>query len=392
MTALGVLVAGGGIGGLATALCLAKAGHRVTVFEQAAEFDEAGAGIQLSPNCTRILHELGLQDALRTCASVPEAAEFRDGRTGTVIATLPLGDAALERYGMPYYHIHRSDLQGILLAAARRAGASLRPGSRVDSVSLRRTCVAVSVDGAEWSGDVLVGADGIHSTIRASLWGADRPRFTGNVAWRALVPASSLPRGTDRPVTTAWLGRRRHFVHYHVRSGTLVNLVGIVEKADWRLESWAEPGEHAELKADFTGWHADIQRLIDHVDPETLFKWALYDRAPMRGWSQDHVALLGDACHPTLPFMAQGAAMAIEDAAVLSACLTAGHDVRGSLRRYEHLRRKRATGVQRGSRRNATLYHLPGVAALIRNVAIRGGAQRVMDGLYSYDALDAANT
>jgi salicylate hydroxylase len=387
-----VLVAGGGIGGITAALCLAQRGHRVAVFEQAPEFGEVGAGIQLSPNCTRVLHHLGLEDALRGCAFLPEGTEFRDWRTGRVITENSLGEAALQRYGVPYYHIHRGDLLQLLVAAARGSeNITLHADARVERFEQTERGVTAWVGDSIREGDLLLGADGIHSAVRAGLWGAEQPRFTGNVAWRALVPAERLPEGLIRPVTTAWWGPHKHFVHYYLRRGELINCVCVVEKRGWEVESWTERGDYDELRSDFAGWHRDVLRLIDNVDKDSLFKWALYDRAPMSRWGRGRVTLLGDACHPTLPFMAQGAAMAIEDAAVLAGCLARGDDVAASLERYEDLRRDRTAGIQNGPRPNAAVFHLTGFRAWLRNRVAGSVRHRTMDGLYSYDALEAAD-
>ena len=307
MGPLRILVAGGGIGGLTAALCLAKRGHEVTVFEQAATFGEVGAGIQLSPNCTRVLHDLGLERQIRATAFLPEAIEVRHWRNGGIIGQSALGEDAVRRYGFPYYHAHRADLLSVLVEAARRVpNIQLLCDAEARCFKQSGSRATLSTTGGDHDGEVLIGADGIHSTIRAGLWGADRPRFTGCVAWRALVPTDCLPRGLVRPMATAWWGPGGHFVHYYVRRGELVNCVGVIEKAGWEVESWTERGDHAEFAADFAGWHGGIRRLIDHADNNSLFKWALHDREPMPRWGEGRVSLLGDACHPTLPFMAQG--------------------------------------------------------------------------------------
>ncbi len=385
-----VLIAGGGIGGLTAALCLAKAGFEVALFEQSAEFGEIGAGIQLSPNCTRVLHHLGLEPALAACAFLPEGGEFRAWKSGKVIASSVLGQTVREQYGFPYYNIHRGDLLRVLVEAAERSSAiELNTASEVMEFE-QGGFVRVTVGGASdtvHEGEALIGADGIHSAVRAQLFGDDAPRFTGNVAWRALVPAERLPAGLVRPMATAWWGPHKHFVHYYLRSGTLVNCVCIVEKTGWEVESWTERGEFDELKSDFAGWHEDVQALIDNMDRSSLYKWALHDRAPMARWGEGAVTLLGDACHPTLPFMAQGTAMAIEDAAVLAGCLAANDDLAAGLQRYESLRRRRTARVQNGSRRNAKLFHLTGFKAWLRNQAAKRAGGRTMDNLFRYDAL-----
>ena len=469
-----ILIAGGGIGGMTAALCLARDGHEVHVFEQAVDLAEVGAGIQLSPNCTRVLHHLGLEASLRQASFLPEGVQVRHWRTGRVIAYSPLGDAAMERYGFPYYHIHRGDLLALLIEAARRQpniilhtgtrvcgfaeldmmgvanqdlshsasrltgndlpgssniearssgtaenglldGSSSGPDARDVSKSglggsnkgahQNGKVVRITIDDQEHEGDVLIGADGIHSAIRAALWGDEKPAFTGNIAWRALVPATRLPKGLIRPKSTVWWGPGGHFVHYFVRGGELVNCVCVVEKQGCEVESWTEPGDYHELQADFSGWHEDLQVLIDQADRDSLYKWALFDRPPMSRWGRGHVTLLGDACHPTLPFMAQGAAMAIEDAAVLASCLsavakqsavyTSGLSVKSisaGLRQYEDLRRRRTADIQKTSRRNATIFHLTGWKAWLRNLVASRSAGRVMDDIYGYNALEAART
>ena len=387
-----ILIAGGGIGGLSAALSLAQSGFEVEVFEQAPEFGEVGAGIQLSPNATRVLHHVGLAEALEACAFPPERTEFRSWRTGRLISSSPLGEFARQSYGFPYYHIHRGDLLAVLVAAARSLPrVEMHTSARVEGFEQDASGVRVTVSGAEHAGDALVGADGIRSAVRAGLFGPEAATFTGNVAWRSLVPATRLPEGLVPPAATVWWGPRGHFICYYVRSGTLVNCVCIREKQGWEVESWTERGEHMELKADFAGWNDTVQTLIDNADPGALYKWALHDRPPMPRWGRGAVTLLGDACHPTLPFMAQGAAMAIEDGAVLAACLRGGSDVPVGLSRYENLRKSRTAGIQRGSRRNAKVFHLRGVQAWVRNRAVRRAGARSMASLFEYDALTAAD-
>lgn len=385
-----MLIAGGGIGGITTALCVAQSGHEVEVFEQAPELSGIGAGIQLSPNCTRVLHNLGLEKALLKHAFLPQGTEFRAWKTGRTISSRPLGEAAVARYGFPYYHIHRGDLLGVLAEAVRqRPAITLNLDARITGFVEADQQVQIQANKENHYGDLLIGADGIHSAIRTGLWGQQQPVFTGNIAWRALVPADKLPTNLIRPMSTAWWGPRKHFVHYYVRGGSMVNCVCVVEKTGWQIESWNEQGEYDELKSDFTGWHNDIQQLIDNADRDSLFKWALYDRPPMTRWGKGRVTILGDACHPTLPFMAQGAAMAIEDGAVLAACLDESEDIPLNLKHYENLRRARTAGIQNGSRRNARVFHLSGIPAWLRNRAANRAGGKTMDKLFSYNALDA---
>ena len=381
-------VVGGGIGGLTAALCLARAGHNVQVFEQTDESVATGAGIQVSPNAARVLHHLGLQDALMTKGFLPKATQMRSWRSGRVISETTLGDVALERYGAPYYHIHRADLMDMLVSAvSAEPTIRLNVSSKITNFSQDATGVRLVAGEHEHQVDLLIGADGIHSSVRACLWGDQQADFTGNVAWRMLVPVNRLPEGLIAPNATVWWGPGKHFVHYLVKGGDYVNCVCVVEKAEWQAESWVAAGSMSELQADFAGWHDTIQQLLDQTDDGTLFKWGLFDRAPMQTWGIGRVSLLGDACHPTLPFMAQGAAMAIEDAAVLANCFSNGADVVAALRRYEDLRQARTAGVQRGSRRNATVFHLSGLKAWLRDRAASKAGKHSMDRLYRYDPL-----
>ena len=386
MDAQHILVSGAGIGGLTAALCLAQAGHRVAVFEQAAILAEVGAGIQLSANGMRVLHHLGLLPRIAALSFLPEGVEMRDWRSGQLIASTTLGAEAQTRFGFPYFHIHRADLISVLLQGVREnANIQLHIGSAVEDFSQTESQVSVTVNNQTQVADLLVGADGIHSQVRTALFGAEAPTFTGNVAWRGLVPASLLPQDLVRPVTTAWWGPGKHFVHYFVRQGELVNCVCVVEKSGWDTESWTARGDLQELQADFAGWHGTIQTLIEHMDPQACYKWALFDRSPMPQWGRGRVTLLGDACHPTLPFMAQGAVMAIEDGAVLAQCLAAEDSVAAALGRYENIRRKRTAAIQRGSRRNARVFHLDGLQARLRNSAAKFASSALTEGIYSHN-------
>ncbi len=401
-----ILIVGGGLGGLTAALCLARQGHRVQVFEQAPVISEAGAGIQLSPNATRVLFHLGLQAPLAAMAFAPQRTEIRHWRTGHLIGSNPLGEEVRERYGFPYLNVHRGDLIGVLERAVRRtAGVTLHVGMPVETVREDAQVVSLVAAGQSFEGEILIGADGIRSVVREALFGPERATFTGNIAWRMLIPVEELPAGLLPPVAGVWWGPGRHFVHYFVRRGELVNCVCVVEQRGWTVESWTEPGSPDELRAAFVGWHPTIQSLVSAARPGSLFKWALFDRPPMSAWSRGRMTLLGDACHPTLPFMAQGAAMAIEDGAVLAQCLrgerltgkrlandgeAAGGDISANLVRYTQLRRSRTAGIQLGSRRNATIFHLSGVKAWLRNRAAGKASESRLDGLFRYDAISAA--
>lgn len=384
-----ILVVGAGIGGLTAALALARQGFEVEIFEQAPVMRELGAGLQLSPNASRILHELGLEMPLAEAAFKPEAVEVRHGRSGRLLSRAPLGRQAQQRWGAPYYHIHRGDLQQMLLAAVR--------GHEHIRLHLNATCEAVDQDaetvslglagGGRHAGSLLIGADGIHSRVRRQLFGKEQPRFTGHVAWRFLIPVEDLHEDLVPPVAGLWMGPGAHFVHYYVRGGQFLNCVAVVEQQAWQAESWTERGSKQTLQEDFAGWHPTIQALAAAADATQCYRWGLFDREPMPQWHQGRIGLLGDACHPTLPFLAQGAAMAIEDAAVLARILRGSRDAVPALERFHGQRIERVTRVQQTSGRNGRIYHLRGLPAWLRNLALRSGLAspvRTMDWLYRH--------
>ena len=383
-----VIVVGAGVGGLTAALSLRARGHDVTVLEQAPALEEAGAGLQISPNASRILFALGLEGPLSAAACEPRAVEMFDGASGRPLIRLPL-EAARTRWGAPYLHLRRTDLQRILLdALAAEGGAHLRLDSRITTIA-PATATATLEDGGEVGGDALVGADGLRSVVRDRLLGDGRPRFTGQTAWRGLVPAERLPQALRTPGARVWLGPARHFVCYPVSGGALVNFVGVVERPDGRIESWTERGDPAELARDFAGWAAPVQAVVGAV--ETAWRWALFDRPPLARWSAERATLLGDAAHPMLPFLAQGAAMAIEDAEALARHLSGDTGVAAALSAYENERRDRTARVQALSSRNADLFHLSplpargmfGAAALLDRLDPSRGMRR-FDWLYGY--------
>lgn len=353
-----IIIAGGGIAGLASALSLAGQGHQITLLEQAAAFGEVGAGLQISPNGMRVIAALGLEDELRAVAFEPTRIELRFGESGQVIFDVPLSDRAMDRWGAPYLHVHRADLLDVLVKAAEAHDAiDVRFGSRVQSWNSMLNQVEVHLNHGEiCRADVLIGADGIHSIVREQMLGPDVPRFTGCIAWRGVVEMGKLKDHPPPPTACAWVGKGKHAVTYQLRCGKLANIVGVVERSDWRQESWSEAGTKAAFLNDFEGWHPTITNMIEQGDD--YFRWALFDRAPLRRWAEGRVALIGDAAHPMLPFVAQGAVMALEDAWMLGRCLHRyAHDVPDALKTYEAKRHARATHLQRLSSQNKTTFH-----------------------------------
>ncbi len=380
-----IIIAGAGLGGLTLALCLARAGFGVTVLEQAAALGEVGAGVQISANGARVLYHLGLEGPLKAVGFTPEAGEMRHWQTGETLSRRPLGNDSEARFGFPYFHLHRADFHRVLAEALEQAApGAVRLDAKVTGFSQADDGVTVTTaNGDSYHGDVLVGCDGIHSTVRGQLFGPDAPRFTGCVAWRATVPVDALPAGHVRPVASNWIGLGGHFVHYYVRRGELVNCVGVMEQDEWQAESWSNEGAKSEFLKDFAAWHDDLKVLIKAS--ESCFRWGLFDRDPMPRWSDGRVTLLGDACHPMLPFMAQGAVMAIEDAYTLAQCLATGAAPSSALLRYEDLRRERTATVQQMSRDNIQFFH----HADIPNLAERMSRHREAHlWLYSFDVTD----
>jgi len=378
---------------LTAALALARNGFRVVVLEQAERLEETGAGIQLSPNATRILDELGLGDELKRHGVMPEGLRVLAAKSGREILRMPLGAAATRRYGAPYWLIHRGDLQAALAAAAaQNLSIAIKLGMHADDFVAHANGVTVSAHGragaVDERGTAFIAADGLWSATRARLGYGGPPRFAGRTAWRALVPARNVAPQCREPLVQLWLGRDAHLVHYPVRGGSLINVVAIMEDS-WSAPGWSEPAARDDLLRRFSPQHWAPQALALISAPDAWLKWALYDRRPLLSWSQGPVALLGDAAHPMQPYLAQGAAMAIEDAAVVAQCLAhRPDDPAAALRAYSTTRRARAWKVQRLAARNGARYHLTGLAAVLRNAAMRalGGGRllRHYDWLYDW--------
>jgi salicylate hydroxylase len=381
---------GGGIGGLSAALSLLRAGFDVHVYERARELGEVGAGIQISPNASRVLHALGLADELAQMGVRPLAWHQRRWDDGRTLLRTPLAGAIESAFGFPHYQMHRADLLATLARALPAERVHLR--HRLTGLADHGDRVEAQFAGGESAElDLLVGADGIHSVVRGLLFGSQDPRFTGCAAYRGLVPAERLRELGLEVTAQVWLGPGRHFVHYFVQQERLVNFVAIVDQDSWTRESWTDRGDVGEALAAYEGWHPQVRTTLAAVDE--IFIWGLFDRTPLPRWTAGRVTLLGDACHAMLPFMAQGAAQALEDGATLTACLTRGDppDIPESLRLYERLRLPRASRIQAMSAENKARFHLPdGPAQRERDAGMASGSTdfsiRAMEWVYGHDA------
>ncbi|MEK5444625.1 MULTISPECIES: FAD-dependent monooxygenase [unclassified Fredinandcohnia] len=351
-------IIGGGIGGVALARALQQRGISFHLFEQATEFREVGAGIQMTPNAVKVLNSLGLENAIQRVGFLPEAMVGRSGETGEELFRTPLKGTFEQLFGASYYHVHRADLHSILAL-----------GIPEDSITFNVKCVDVKLksdkalavfdDGTEFEADLIVGADGIRSAVRGALFGQDVPTFTGHMCWRALVPVENHPLPFVDPSVNFWFGPRAHVVTYYVKGGKAVNIVACKETDEWVKESWTEPSTTDELLDAYEGWHPDLINLFKQTDNLQVFKWGLYDRNPMDQWSRGHATLLGDSAHPMLPYLSQGAAMAIEDAYVLAEALDYfERKVTVALDAYEAERRNRTRNVQLQARERGRTYHL----------------------------------
>jgi len=393
-----IFVAGAGIGGLTAALALARRGFRVVILEKAERLEEAGAGLQLSPNASRVLVELGLQPRLAARAVTPDAISLMSARSGGEVVRLPLGEAATFRAGAPYWVVHRADLQRALQAHANdNPDIELRLGWQFeDVVAHAKGLTIVQRSGMARQENLalaLIGADGIWSAVRHHLFPEVQPRFSGLIAWRGTLEATQLPREYTAPRIQLWMGPKAHLVTYPISGARQINVVAVVP-GTWNRPGWSTPGEGNEIKNAFASsrWPRTARMTIGAVDDWR--KWALFTVPEGGEWSDGAIALLGDAVHAMLPFAAQGAGMAIEDAAVLAKCLgEVGENtasIPAALKRYARLRRARVAQVQRAARRNGGVYHLTGATAYARDLVIRAiGAQRLLarqDWIYDWRA------
>ena len=360
---MNICIVGAGLGGLSAALALLQKGFRVTVLEQAAALGEIGAGVQLGPNAVGVLYRMGLQAPLEQVTCETLGKRVRLWNTGQTWPLFDLGTVAREMYGYPYLTVHRADLHRVLVDAVR----ALQPdalvlNAKLHSLHTRSDGVSLQLaDGRVWEADAVIGADGVHSRVRAALFGEDAPRYSGVMAWRGVIDASKLPTHMREPYGTNWVGPGAHVVQYPLRQGALMNFVGAIEGNRWEIESWSERGTREECLGDFVGWHEEVQAMIHAI--EVPYKWVLKVRDPMDTWSRGPVTLLGDACHPTLPFLAQGAAMAMEDGYMLARAMAlCPTDAAQAFARYEAVRKARTARVVEGSAANTKRFHNPALA------------------------------
>lgn len=384
------VVVGAGIGGLTAALVLARAGFKVNIYEQAHRLDPVGAGLQLAPNAMHILDGLGLVPALRKTAVESESILIRKGDSARRIGGMDQGAFAMQRWGAPFFVIHRGDLQMTLLEAAyKEANITLTLGRRLEDIRSTPDHVTAVFskygDEIEVEAALLIAADGIWSRARAHVGLTAPANFSGCVAWRTVIPADIAPEAARIPRTNLWLHPGGHVVHYPIRDGKEINIVAVLEDS-WRERGWSEAGDVAWINRRFREWHPEIRDLVGLAD--TWLRWSLFDRAPDWKWTRGPVALLGDAAHPMVPFLAQGAAQAIEDAGVLGQCLAETDDFAKALKMYEDHRLRRAAKVQRLSRRQMRIYHSSGPVAMARDLAMglmgTSGMARTMDWLYGH--------
>ncbi len=367
-----ILVVGGGIGGLAAAYALAQQGIPVRVLEQSPEFREVGAGIQLGPNIFRMFEKIGLKDAILADAHIPPAQEMRDALTGKLITRIPLGEPFIKRFGQPYAVIHRADIHGRLLKACQDSNMiTLENSRRVDSYEEYDDGVtAILEDGERADGRALVGCDGVWSNIRERIVGDGKPRVSGHIAYRAVLKREDVPEDLWRPDVILWAGPRTHFVHYPLRRGELYNLVAVFH-SDHYEEGWNTEGSTELLWQHFKGQVPEVLRMLERI--ETWRMWVLCDREPVKNWSEGHVTLLGDAAHPMLQYLAQGACMATEDAVTLAEKVAAKpNDLPTAFQDYQQQRYLRTGRVQIMARVYGDFYHARGVTAELRDIALAG--------------------
>ncbi len=382
---LPIAIVGAGLGGLVTALALAREGfERVDVYERSPALGEVGAGLTLGPNSSRALIALGLGDGLAACADEPYAGMTRHWKTARILTRSDRGQILRDRHGAPYFLVHRADLLDLLVeACAAQPAIRIHTGQALASLSQDDAGVTLVFDGgATARAALVVGCDGVKSVVRQRLLGADAPQFSGYVAWRALLPVESAADALDPPAQL-FIGMDRIFMRYHIRHGTLVNVVAIARSTGWTDEGWMLPSTVEELAAQYVGWHPDIVRSIGRIPPSQCFKWAIHVRPPLPTWRAGRVVVAGDAAHPMTPFMGMGAALAIEDAAVLASACARRPTLDEALATYEALRRPRADFVQTESAKR-------GLRLMGSDPDSYGQTREVSEdslGLFDYDAM-----
>ena len=387
MTDRPLIIAGAGIAGLTLALTLARQGRRVTLIEKRTRIDEVGAGLQISPNASRILIGLGLGPALSRVAGEPSELIVRDGKSGARLASMAQGDAMRQTYGAPYWHIHRADLQTVLLDAVRSLdtitlsfGRGIT-GLQQDDKGVRIETETANGQHALIEGAALIGADGVWTRTAALLGDGSEPRYTGYTAWRASLPMEEAPEAFREKITGLWLGPSSHLVHYPLRGGRVLNIVATVSERSAE-PGWSRPGDKASCEARFRHWAQPVRELLSAVPEWNI--WSLYDRPPRPNAARGRATLIGDAFHPVLPFLAQGAAMGIEESAVLAQEVARTDDVAAAFRAYVMRRAPRTARVQKEARANGRIYHMPAPLSWARNLALKNTSAARMAQRYQW--------
>jgi len=359
MRELQIAIVGAGIAGLVAARALQQFGFRPVVYEQAPVLGDVGAGLTVSPNATHVLNAIGLEGVLSRIGMRPDRGGVKHWKTGELMVEISRGREMLEKYGAAYYQVHRADLHRELAdLVVSHDPTAIRTGHAF--VGLVQNSAGVSLkfsNGVEVRADVVLGADGVRSVVRTQLFGVDRPRFTGYMAYRGLVPYADLPAGVVEPTSCLSTGPGRSFTRYLVRGGSLVNFVGLTERDDWREEGWSIRATVKEMLEEYGDWYQGVRTIIAATPADGLFKWALFDREPLAEWTRGRVTLIGDAAHPMLPFLGQGAAMGIEDGMLIARAFAAAGSIDEALRRYVEARLPRANWVMTESRKTALNYH-----------------------------------